>query len=58
MRVALPALLLLAAAGPPRGTPTPRPQPNRVVVKQSLLDAGGVAPRSLPASLPGKNAVA
>ena len=37
-----PALLLLAAAGPPRGTPTPRPQPNRVVVRQTLLDAGGV----------------
>jgi hypothetical protein len=38
----VPALLLLAAAGPPRGTPTPRPQPNRGVVRQSLLDAGGV----------------
>jgi hypothetical protein len=39
----LPVLVLvLLAAGPPRGKPTPRPEPNRVIVRNALLEAGGV----------------
>ncbi|HKA91956.1 MAG TPA: hypothetical protein VKE22_30040 [Haliangiales bacterium] len=35
-------VLLLLAAGPPRGKPAPRPEPNRVVVRHTLLRAGDV----------------
>jgi len=48
MRLAVPALLLLAGAGPPRGTPTQRPQPNRVVVRQTLLDTAGISAQVAP----------